>query len=79
MRAWWVDRPGPLTGPQAGRPLVYGERPDPVPGPGDGEPFQEHRLLSVTANTRRVLTNLAADRVSGAAVLQAAASPADAR
>ncbi|WP_104160951.1 zinc-dependent alcohol dehydrogenase family protein [Arthrobacter sp. ZGTC212] len=35
MRAWWVDDPGPLTGPAAGRPLVYGERPDPVPGPGE--------------------------------------------
>jgi propanol-preferring alcohol dehydrogenase len=31
VRAWWVERPGPVdTGP-----LQYGERPAPVPGPGE--------------------------------------------
>ncbi|HEY8294465.1 MAG TPA: zinc-dependent alcohol dehydrogenase family protein [Micrococcaceae bacterium] len=31
MRAWWVDKPGPV----AGHPLASGERPDPHPGPGE--------------------------------------------
>lgn len=31
MRAWCVDRPGPM----AGRPLRATDRPDPVPGPGE--------------------------------------------
>lgn len=31
MRAWWVERPGPVD---AG-PLRFGERPDPRPGPGE--------------------------------------------
>ncbi|GAA2094500.1 zinc-binding alcohol dehydrogenase family protein [Microlunatus panaciterrae] len=31
MRAWWVERPGPI----AGGPLRSGSRPDPVPGPGE--------------------------------------------
>lgn len=35
MRAWWVDHPAPLTGAEAGQPLVFGERPDPVPGAGE--------------------------------------------
>ncbi|WP_139005493.1 zinc-dependent alcohol dehydrogenase family protein [Arthrobacter crystallopoietes] len=35
MRAWWVDHPAPLAGPQAGRPLVFGPSADPGPGPGE--------------------------------------------
>lgn len=35
MRAWWIEYPAPLTGPQAGSPLRFGERADPVPGPAD--------------------------------------------
>jgi propanol-preferring alcohol dehydrogenase len=31
MRAWWVERPGPIDG----GPLRFGEAPDPVPGPGE--------------------------------------------
>jgi len=31
MRAWWVERPGPVQG----SPLRLGERDDPVPGPGE--------------------------------------------
>ena len=31
MRAWTVDRPGPVDG----GPLRLVERPDPVPGPGE--------------------------------------------
>ncbi len=31
MRAWRVERPGPISG----GPLVFGKRPDPRPGPGD--------------------------------------------
>ena len=31
MRAWWVERPGPI----GEGPLRWGERPDPVPGPGE--------------------------------------------
>jgi alcohol dehydrogenase, propanol-preferring len=30
VRAWWVDRPGPVDG----SPLTFGERPDPQTGPG---------------------------------------------
>ena len=30
MRAWWVDRPGPIDS----APLIEGEQPDPEPGPG---------------------------------------------
>jgi propanol-preferring alcohol dehydrogenase len=30
MRAWWVERPGPVVE----RPLRFGERDDPLPGPG---------------------------------------------
>lgn len=35
MRAWWVGDPAPLSGPNAGRPLVRGDRPDPVPAAGE--------------------------------------------
>ncbi|HEY8524737.1 MAG TPA: zinc-dependent alcohol dehydrogenase family protein [Acidimicrobiales bacterium] len=31
MKAWWVDRPGPMDT----HPLAFGERPDPEPGPGE--------------------------------------------
>jgi len=31
VRAWWVERPGPVQG----SPLQLGERDDPVPGPGE--------------------------------------------
>ncbi len=31
MKAWWVDRPAPVTD----RPLVFGDRPDPTPAPGE--------------------------------------------
>ncbi len=31
MRAWWVQRPGPIDD----RPLSFGERADPSPGPGE--------------------------------------------
>ena len=31
MRAWWVERPGPIDG----GPLRFGERPDPRPGAGE--------------------------------------------
>lgn len=31
MKAWWVDKPGPI----AHAPLSYGERSDPSPGPGE--------------------------------------------
>jgi propanol-preferring alcohol dehydrogenase len=31
MRAWWVERPGPIDS----GPLVHGELPDPEPGPGE--------------------------------------------
>ena len=31
MRAWVVERPGPIDG----RPLLLRDKPDPVPGPGE--------------------------------------------
>jgi propanol-preferring alcohol dehydrogenase len=31
VRAWWVERPGPI----GGAPLQFGSRPDPQPGPGE--------------------------------------------
>jgi alcohol dehydrogenase, propanol-preferring len=31
MRAWWIERPGPVDG----GPLRFGTRPDPEPGPGE--------------------------------------------
>jgi propanol-preferring alcohol dehydrogenase len=35
MRSWHVDRPGPVDGPAAGRPLVPRDTPVPSPGPGE--------------------------------------------
>ena len=35
MRAWWIDRTGPLPSLGNGPPLVFGTRPDPVPGAGE--------------------------------------------
>ncbi|HXF01792.1 MAG TPA: zinc-dependent alcohol dehydrogenase family protein [Arthrobacter sp.] len=35
MRAWWIDRPGPLASLGDKPSLVFGTRPDPVPGAGE--------------------------------------------